>query len=137
LKKKYYKNTHFHVQKRNLICFSLKKKWLGRIKHTKVKWLVPYFVHFNWSFLEISLTLYHSSRAPSFLVVGNIFRLETCMYSLVKVSPYSKLNFQGEIFFTQNWCNITLSKIISLSNDIKLVFYCPVNIPLKLWQQLK
>ena len=44
-----------------------------------------------------------------FLVVGNIFRLETCMNSLVKVPPYSKLNFHGEIFFTQNWCNITLS----------------------------
>jgi hypothetical protein len=42
-------------------------------------------------------------------VVGNIFRLETCMNSLVKVSPHSKFNFQGKIFFTQNWCNITLS----------------------------
>jgi hypothetical protein len=31
------------------------------------------------------------------------------MNSLVKVPPYSKLNFQGKIFFTQNWCNITLS----------------------------
>jgi hypothetical protein len=29
-----------------------------------------------------------------------------CMTSLVKVPPYSKLNFQGKIFFTQNWCNI-------------------------------
>jgi hypothetical protein len=29
--------------------------------------------------------------------VGNIFRLETCMNSLVKVSPYSKLDFQGKI----------------------------------------
>ena len=26
----------------------------------------------------------------------------------VKVPPYSKLNVQGKIFFTQNWCNITL-----------------------------
>ena len=43
-----------------------------------------------------------------FLVVGNIFRLETCMNSLVNVPSYSKLNFQGKIFFTQNWCNITL-----------------------------
>jgi hypothetical protein len=43
------------------------------------------------------------------VVVGNIFRLETCMNSLVKVPSYSKLNFQGKIFFTQNWCNITLS----------------------------
>jgi hypothetical protein len=49
-----------------------------------------------------------------FLVVGNIFRLETCMNSLVKVPPYSKLNFQGKIFFTQNWCNITLSQYMSL-----------------------
>jgi hypothetical protein len=32
------------------------------------------------------------------------------MNSLVKVPPYSKLNFQGKIFFTQNWCNITLNK---------------------------
>jgi hypothetical protein len=32
-----------------------------------------------------------------FLIVGNIFRLETCMNSLVKVSPYSKLDFQGKI----------------------------------------
>jgi hypothetical protein len=31
------------------------------------------------------------------------------MNSLVKVPPYSKLNFQGKIFFTQNWCNITLT----------------------------
>jgi hypothetical protein len=31
------------------------------------------------------------------------------MNSLVKIPPYSKLNFQGKIFFTQNWCNITLS----------------------------
>jgi hypothetical protein len=30
------------------------------------------------------------------------------MNSLVKVPPYSKLNFQGKNFFTQNWCNITL-----------------------------
>ena len=27
------------------------------------------------------------------------------MNSLVKVPPYSKLNFQGQIFFTQNWYN--------------------------------
>ena len=31
------------------------------------------------------------------------------MNSLIKVPPYSKLNFQRKIFFTQNWCNITLS----------------------------
>ena len=49
------------------------------------------------------------TRICRFLVVGNIFRLETCMNSLVKVPPYSKLNFQGKIFFTQNWCNITLN----------------------------
>jgi hypothetical protein len=42
-----------------------------------------------------------------FLIVGKIFRLETCMNSLVKVPPYSKLNFQGKNVFTQNWCNIT------------------------------
>jgi len=26
----------------------------------------------------------------------------------VKIPPYSKLNFQGKHFFTQNWCNIKL-----------------------------
>jgi hypothetical protein len=31
------------------------------------------------------------------------------MNSLVKVPPYSKLNFQGKIVFTQNWCNISLN----------------------------
>jgi hypothetical protein len=41
-------------------------------------------------------------------VVGNILRLETCMNSLVKVPPYSKLNVQGNIFFTQNCCNIKI-----------------------------
>jgi hypothetical protein len=49
------------------------------------------------------------TRICRFLVVGNIFRLETWMNSLVKVPPYSKLNFQGKIFFAQNWCNITLT----------------------------
>jgi hypothetical protein len=44
------------------------------------------------------------TRICRFLVVGNIFRLETCMNSLVKVPPYFKLNFEGKIFFTQNWC---------------------------------
>jgi hypothetical protein len=51
------------------------------------------------------------TRICRFLVVGNIFRLETCLNSLVKVPPYSKLNFHGKIFFTQNWCNITLNVI--------------------------
>jgi tRNA U38,U39,U40 pseudouridine synthase TruA len=50
----------------------------------------------------------HAHGFCRFLIVGNIFRLETCMNSLVKVPPYSKLNFQGKNFFTQNWCNITL-----------------------------
>jgi hypothetical protein len=49
------------------------------------------------------------TRICRFLIVRNIFRLETCMNSLVKVPPYSKLNFQGKHFFTQNWCNITLN----------------------------
>ena len=47
------------------------------------------------------------------LFVGNIFRLETCMNSLVKVPPYSILNFQGKNFFAQNWCNITLNNNMS------------------------
>ena len=48
------------------------------------------------------------TRSWSAIIVENIFWLETCMNRLVKVPPYSKLNFQGQIFFTQNWCNITL-----------------------------
>jgi hypothetical protein len=51
------------------------------------------------------------TRSCRFLVVVNIFRLETWMNSLVKVPPYSKLNFQREIVFTQNWCTITLSVV--------------------------
>jgi hypothetical protein len=54
-----------------------------------------------------------------FLIVGNIFRLEACMNSLVKVPPYSKLNFQGKKFFTQNWCNITLKFRIFLTMIIE------------------
>jgi hypothetical protein len=50
------------------------------------------------------------TRICRFLIVGNIFRLETCMNSLVKVQPYSKFNVQKNNVFTQNWCNITLSK---------------------------
>jgi hypothetical protein len=42
----------------------MKKKWLGRIKHIKVKWLVPYFVDFNRSFFEISLTFISSKPSP-------------------------------------------------------------------------
>ena len=68
-------------------------------------------IHAFLSFLHEVMIGNH--RICIFLVAGNIFRLETCMNSLVKVSPYSKLNFQGRIFFTQNWCNITL---ISLSH---------------------
>jgi hypothetical protein len=41
---------------------------------------------------------YTCTRICRFLVVGNIFRLETCMNSLVKVLLYSKLNFQGNFF---------------------------------------
>ena len=47
-----------------------------------------------------------------FLVVGNIFRHETCMNGLVKIPPYSKLEFQANMFFTQNRCNNTLSSRI-------------------------
>jgi hypothetical protein len=55
--------------------------------------------------------LYTCTRICRFLVVGNICWLETFMNILVKVPPYSKLNFQGKVFFTQNWCNIILSCI--------------------------
>ena len=54
---------------------------------------------------------YTCTRVCRFLVAGNIFRLATCMNSLVKVPPYSQLNFQGKNVFTQDWCNITLIKI--------------------------
>jgi hypothetical protein len=39
------------------------------------------------------------------------------------VPPYSKLNFQGKIFFIQNWCDITLI-IFDLSNcwPCKLIY---------------
>jgi hypothetical protein len=46
------------------------------------------------------------------IVVGNIFRLETCMNGLVKVPPYSKLNFQGGNFFTQNFYKLWTVKHI-------------------------
>ena len=39
------------------------------------------------------------------------------MNSLVKVPPYSKLNFQGKMFFTQSWCNITLNCQIYIYDD--------------------
>jgi hypothetical protein len=42
------------------------------------------------------------------------------MNSLVKVPPYSKFDFEGKNFFTQNWCNITLNSINIISrNDNK------------------
>ena len=55
------------------------------------------------------ISLHNNGEGDKHAHVGNIFRLEACMDSLVKVPPYSKLNFQGKHFFTQNWCNITLS----------------------------
>ena len=60
---------------------------------------------------------YTCTRICRFLIVVSIFRLETCMNSLVKVPPYSKLNFQGNNFFTQNWCNINLIVTDADTND--------------------
>jgi hypothetical protein len=71
---------------------------------------------------------YTCTRICRFLIVGNIFRLETCMNSLVKLPPYSKLNFQGKHFFTQNWCNIILNKVIVYSKEY-LLFYFIVPLP--------
>jgi hypothetical protein len=71
---------------------------------------------------QITDKLYHIMICR-FLVVGNIFRLETCMNSLVKVPLYSKLNFQGEIFFTQNWCNITLKNHVLTSDIIFIISF--------------
>jgi hypothetical protein len=45
-----------------------------------------------------------------------------CFFPMIADPPYSKLNFQGYIFFTQNWCNITLS-----------IFYLPNTLHRKLW----
>ena len=45
------------------------------------------------------------------------------MNSLVKVPPYSKLKFQGKIFFTQNWCNITLISRVNCICLFQCVFY--------------
>jgi hypothetical protein len=53
----------------------------------------------------------------NFIVFNIKFILETCMNSLVKVLPYSKLNFQGKITFTQNWCNITLTNDCMKMNE--------------------
>ena len=64
-------------------------------------------------------------RICRFLVVGIICRLETCMNSLVKVPPYSKLNFQGKIVFTQNWCNITLNQNLFL-NKLVVILVCQI-----------
>jgi hypothetical protein len=44
------------------------------------------------------------------------------MNSLVKVPPYSKLNFQGKIFFTQNWCNITLKQEYNQNQVVVTLF---------------
>ena len=67
---------------------------------------------------------YTCTRICRFLIVGNIFRLETCMNSLVKVPPYSKLNFQGKDFFTQNWCNITLNNPLKWNSRKLIVIIC-------------
>jgi hypothetical protein len=45
----------------------------------------------------------------------------------------TQLNFQGEIFFTQNWCNIALSRIFKKMiewNHFVVVFYNNLIIPL-------
>jgi hypothetical protein len=55
------------------------------------------------------------TRICRLLVAGNMFRLETCMSSLVKVPPYSKWNFQGKIVFNSNWCNNFKKNIIDFS----------------------
>jgi hypothetical protein len=63
------------------------------------------------------------------------------MNSLVKVPPYSKLNFQGEIFFTQNWCNITFiyPLILTKINCITLKIRSKADLKNKsqnIWQQI-
>jgi hypothetical protein len=52
------------------------------------------------------------------------------MNSLVKVPAYSKLNFQGENFFTQNWCNITL-----ILHKIALKYWMKIK-NVEIWIQL-
>ena len=51
-------------KKSNLFFMKKKKKMAREDKHTKVKWLVLYFVHFNWSFFEISLSFISPKPSP-------------------------------------------------------------------------
>jgi hypothetical protein len=75
-----------------------------------VVWTIIFFCNYSY---VVHTKRYKCTRICRFPVVGNIFRFETCMNSLVKIPPYSKLKFQGKFVFTQNWCNITLYTIIS------------------------
>jgi hypothetical protein len=76
-------------------------------------------------------------------------KLNIVMISLIKVPPYSKLNFQEKISSPQNWCNITLSKqllfgvltfimscrkciqslntLLPLNDDVQLCHWCSGN----------
>ena len=68
---------------------------------TSASMIVYLFFTRSWSAIigpKLSFTRSRQTctRICRFLVVGNIFRLETCMNSLVKIPPYSKLNFQGK-----------------------------------------
>jgi hypothetical protein len=45
------------------------------------------------------------------------------MNSLVKVPPYSILNFQRKMFFTQNWCNITLKLYLTKLKGFQMFTY--------------
>jgi hypothetical protein len=75
-----------------------------------------WYFYFSFSYTKSS-----QIQTCTFLVFGNIFRLKTCMNNLVKVPPYSKLNFQGTNFFTQNWCNIkNTASHLSCSQQLKI-----------------
>ena len=102
--------------KRNLICFSWKKKWLGRIKHTKVKWLVPSLVsveennhhvlivinrlmtdnsyyysqltHLTISFSDAAVYLYYYTC----VVYSQRFRNKSCTFILLYISKTQRLH---------------------------------------------
>jgi hypothetical protein len=59
------------------------------------------------------------------------------MNSLVKVSPYSKLNFQGKYFFPQNWCNITFRTALNFHTAPKFAFLLSITFShdMDIWSQ--
>jgi hypothetical protein len=61
----------------------MKKKWLGRIKHTKVKWLVP-------SLTSVEENNPHVLIAINRLMTDNIFESILHMYNSINVHAASE-----------------------------------------------